>query len=164
MEKDFYSSLFFSDNERYADIINGNVIEVRKLTDTDRFRTDVKQVFDFIRFSKDKKKLKELIEHDPAYAFLEEDAYDMVAGYVGEEEMFRIKDKYKKGGKIDMCQGLREWIEDERNEGRAEGMVEERERMNRLIVLLTAQSRLEDLVRAAKDAEYQEQLFKELKL
>lgn len=141
-----------------------HVIEVRKLTDTDRFRTDVKQVFDFIRFSKDKKKLKELIEHDPAYAFLEEDAYDMVAGYAGEEEMFRIKDKYKKGGKIDMCQGLREWIEDERNEGRAEGMVEERERMNRLIVLLTAQSRLEDLVRAAKDAEYQEQLFKELKL
>lgn len=145
-----------------------HVIEVRKLTDTDRFRTDVKQVFDFIRFSKDKKKLKELIEHDPAYAFLEEDAYDMVAGYAGEEEMFRIKDKCKKGGKIDMCQGLREWIEDERNEGRVEGMAEgkaeERERMNRLIVLLTAQSRVEDLVRAAKDAEYQEQLFKELKL
>lgn len=23
MEKDFYSNLFFSDNERYADIING---------------------------------------------------------------------------------------------------------------------------------------------
>ncbi len=141
-----------------------HVTEVRKLADTDRFQTDVKQVFDFIRFSKDKRKLKELIEHDPAYAFLEEDAYDMAAGYTGEEEMFRIKDKHKKGGKIDMCQGLREWIEDERNEGKAEGRTEERERMNQLIVLLTAQSRVEDLVRAAKDAEYQEQLFKELKI
>ncbi|MBP3477485.1 MAG: Rpn family recombination-promoting nuclease/putative transposase [Lachnospiraceae bacterium] len=147
-----------------------HVIEVRKLKDTDIFQTDVKQVFDFIRFSKDKRKLKELIEHDPAYAFLEEDAYDMVAGYAGEEEMFKIKDKHKKGGKVDMCQGLREWMEDERNEGRAEGRAdgkaegkaEERERMNQLIVMLTAQSRVEDLVRAAKDADYQERLFQEL--
>lgn len=135
-----------------------HVIEVRKLTDTNIFRTDVKQVFDFIRFSGDKKKLKALMESDPAYAFLEEDAYDMVAGCAGEEEMFRIKDKYRKGGKVDMCQGLREWIADERQEGKAE----ERERMNQLIVMLTAQSRVEDLVRAAQDAEYQEQLFREL--
>lgn len=84
--------------------------------------------------------------------------------------MFRIKDKYKKGGKVDMCQGLREWIEDERNEGKEEGKkegkiagkAEERERMNQLIVLLTAQSRIDDLVKAARDADYQEQLFKEL--
>lgn len=27
-----------------------------------------------------------MIEHDPAYALLEEDAYDMVAGYAGEED------------------------------------------------------------------------------
>lgn len=135
-----------------------HVIEVRKLQNTDMFQTDVKQVFDFIRFSKDKRKLKELMEHDPAYAFLEEDAYDMVAGYAGEEEMFKIKDRHKKGGKVDMCQGLREWIEDERNEGKAE----ERERMNQLIVMLTAQSRVDDLVRAAKDTDYQEKLFREL--
>ncbi|MBP3476960.1 MAG: transposase [Lachnospiraceae bacterium] len=137
-----------------------HVIEVRKLKNTDVFRTDVKQVFDFIRFSKDKRKLKELIEHDPAYALLEEDAYDMVAGYAGEEEMFKIKDRHKKGGKVDMCQGLREWMEDERNEGKAE----ERERMNQLIVMLTAQSRVDDLVRAAKDADYLENLFRELGL
>lgn len=139
-----------------------HVIEVRKLQNTDMFQTDVKQVFDFIRFSKDKRKLKELMEHDPAYAFLEEDAYDMVAGYAGEEEMFKIKDRHKKGGKVDMCQGLREWMEDERNEGKVEGKAEERERMNQLIVMLTAQSRVDDLVRAAKDTDYQEKLFREL--
>lgn len=90
----------------------------------------------------------------PPEKLQEEDAYDMVAGYAGEEEMFKIKDRYKKGGKVDMCQGLREWMEDERNE--------ERERMNQLIVMLTAQSRVDDLVRAAKDMDYQEWLFKEL--
>ncbi|MBO5056131.1 MAG: hypothetical protein J6C64_07250 [Lachnospiraceae bacterium] len=47
----------------------------------------------------------------------------MVANYAGEEEMFRIKDKHKKGGKVDMCQGLREWLEDERNAGDASRLV-----------------------------------------
>lgn len=61
---------------------------------------------------------------DVSYAYLEEDAYDMVACYVEENEMFRRKEKHKKGGKVNMCQGLREWIEDERNEGKAEGRME----------------------------------------
>lgn len=56
---------------------------------------------------------------------LDEDAYDMVAAYVGEEEvMLKRKEKYKKGGKVNMCQGLREWLADERMEGRAEAIVE----------------------------------------
>lgn len=56
---------------------------------------------------------------------LDEDAYDMVVAYVGEEEvMLKRKEKYKKGGKVNMCQGLREWLADERMEGRAEGKAE----------------------------------------
>ncbi|MGN0376704.1 MAG: transposase [Suilimivivens sp.] len=137
-----------------------HVIEVRKLEDTSVFKTDVKQVFDFIRFSGDKKKLKELLSRDETYQFIDEEAYDMVAAYAGEKEMFRWKKKNKKGGKVNMCQGLREWIEDERAEGRAEGS----ERMSRLVILLTEQSRTEDLVRAAKDTSYREVLFKELNI
>lgn len=102
-----------------------HIIEVRKLKNTDMFQTDVKQVFDFIRFAKDKHMLKRLLEQDEAYQMLEEDAYDMVAAYIGEEEtMFKRKEKCKKGGKVNMCQGLREWIEDERMEGKAEGRAE----------------------------------------
>lgn len=86
----------------------------------------------------------------------------MVLAYAGEEEMFKIKEKHKKGGKVNMCQGLREWMEDERNEGKIEGKVEERERMNRLIVILSEQERTEELIRAAKDMDYQEKLFEEL--
>ena len=138
------------------------MIEVRKFADTSIFKTDVKQVFDFIRFSGNKKKLKELVMSDESYAFLEEDACDMVLAYVGEEEMSRIKEKHKKGGKVNMCQGLREWMEDERSEGKLEGRTEERERMNQLIIILTEQSRTNDLIKAAKDMKYQEQLFKEL--
>ena len=98
-----------------------HVVEVQKLENTDIFKTDVKQVFDFIRFSKNKEKLKELINTDKAYAFLEEDAYDMVINHTGDKKMMKIKDKYRKGGKVDMCQGLKEWMEDERNEGKEIG-------------------------------------------
>ena len=166
--KDIHGILDFTDipDELKNKISNYRiqVIEVRKLQDTSVFKTDVKQVFDFIRFSDDKKKLAELLEEDEAYRYIDEDAYDMVVAYTGEEKMFKWKEKHKKGGKVNMCKGLREWIEDERAEGREEGREEGSERMGQLIIMLTEQSRSEELVRAAKDAAYRETLFKELKI
>ena len=130
------------------------MIEVRKLTDTNLFKTDVKQVFDFIRFSKDKEKLRDLMTADMSYAYLDEDAYDMVASYAGEEEMFKIKDKYKKGGKVNMCQGLREWMEEEKLEGE--------DRFASLTENLIKDGRTDDLMRAVADKQYRKVLFKEL--
>lgn len=46
----------------------------RKLKDTSVFKTDVRQVFDFIRCSEDKKKLKELVDGNEYYKNMEEDA------------------------------------------------------------------------------------------
>ena len=137
-----------------------HVIEVRKLKDTSMFKTDVRQVFDFFRFAKDKKKLKELTATDENYAYLNEDAYELLEAYDGEEGVFKIKEKYKKGGKVDMCQGLREWIEDERMEGQKEGE-------NRFISLtekLLKDGRMEDLLRAMKDKEYREQLYSDYRI
>ncbi len=103
-----------------------HVVEVRKLEDTGVFRTDVKQVFDYIRFSGDKRKLRELVENDEAYGMLDEEAYDMVASYVENNEVLKIKEKYGKGGKVNMSKGLSEWLADERAEGHAEGKAEGR--------------------------------------
>lgn len=93
-EKDLHGILDFTDipdclKEKISNY-KIHVVEVRKLTDTDRFRTDVKQVFDFIRFSRDKRKIKELME---------EDAFDMVVNYAGEEAMAKMKEKYRKDGR-----------------------------------------------------------------
>ncbi|MDE6972106.1 MAG: hypothetical protein K2P38_03225, partial [Lachnospiraceae bacterium] len=64
------------------------------------------------------------------------------------------------------CQGLREWLADERAEGIEEGMkvgiAKESGRMDRLIIILTKQNRQDDLVRAAGDAEYKERMYREL--
>lgn len=61
-----------------------------------------------------------------------------------------------------MCQGLAEWLADERAEGKAEGEAVGSERMSRLIIVLTEQGRQEDLLKAAKDSRYREELLEEL--
>ena len=163
--KDIHGLLDFTDiPESLKEKISNyqvHVIEVRKLKDTSMFQTDVRQVFDFIRFSKDKEKLGELVDRNQAYQMLDEDAYDMVAAYVGEwETMFKLKEKHKKDGKVNMCQGLRDWLAEERMAGEAE----ESERMSKLIIILTEQSRQDDLLKAAKDIQYKKKMYKEFGL
>lgn len=59
-----------------------------------------------------------------------------------------------------MCQGLREWMEDERTEGRAEG----EDRFASLTENLIKVGRMNDLMQAAIDKQYREVLFKEMRL
>jgi len=54
---------------------------------TEVFRTDLKQIFEFIRYAKDKKRLKELVQSDSAYQDMDEEAYDMVVVYMGAEKL-----------------------------------------------------------------------------
>ena len=99
-----------------------NLIEIRRLTDTSMFKTDLRQVFDFIRCSHDKKALKKLIESDPAFQNMDEDAFDVMVQYGKAEEMVGIKDEFRKDGRIDMCKGLADWIAEEREAGMEAGM------------------------------------------
>jgi len=57
-----------------------------------------------------------------------------------------------------------EMLKDEREEGREEGREEERNRLNRLIQLLAQQQRVNDIIRAAEDREFQNKLFEEFGL
>ena len=105
-----------------------HVIKIREFENTEVFRTDVKQVFDFIRCSGDKKALAELVQKNVEYQTMEEDAYEVVTQYVKANRLIRVKDEYKgKDGKVNMCQALEELIEDGRQEGRAEGLADGRE-------------------------------------
>ena len=101
-----------------------NLIEIRKWEDTSVFKTDLRQVFDFIRYSKDREKLKDLIENNPEYEQLDEQAYDVIKEYAHVTE---LKVKAEKGGKVNMCQALQEIIEEEREIARKE----EREKMEK---------------------------------
>ena len=110
-----------------------HLLEVRKLEDTGVFRTDLKQIFDFIRYSGDKEKLKKLIADDPAYQEMDEEAYDMAIAYANAEELISVKKFQGKEGKVNMCEGIAGLIEEGREEGKAELLIGNVESlMNRL--------------------------------
>ena len=67
-------------------------------------------------------------------------------------------------GKFNMCEAIEEMIKDGREAGREVGRQEGQNRINQLIILLSKENRGEDIVKAAEDREYQEQLLKEFNL
>lgn len=95
-----------------------HIIEVRRLKDTSVFKTDIRQVFDVIRYSEEPDKLKKLVTGNSAYQNMEEDAYDMIAAYTHVEELVSMKEFHrKKGGKVDMCGAIAGLIEEGKLEG-----------------------------------------------
>lgn len=98
-----------------------NLVEIRKLEDTSVFKTDVRQVFDFIRCSGDKNALKNLIETDDYYKNMEEDAFDVAVQYTNATELIEAKEYYEKDGVVDVCKALTDLIADGKQEGREEG-------------------------------------------
>ena len=107
-----------------------HICEVRKFENTEVFQTDLKQVFDFIRYSEDPEKLYELVSKDPAYQELDEDAYDVIAGYTNSMELREIKKENQEGRTINMSDfaagliqlGRKQGIKEGREEGREEGV------------------------------------------
>ena len=98
-----------------------HILEVRKMEDTGMFRTDVRQVLDFIRCSGNKKALKKLVAEDPYYQNVEEDAWDVIVQYAKMGKLVNVKDYYREDGKINMSEAFMELLEDERREGYADG-------------------------------------------
>ena len=99
-----------------------HVFEISKLENTDVFRTDLKQIFDYIRYSRDKKKLLELVQSDPAYQEMDEDAYDMAVSYTNSKELISVKQYHGKEGKVNMCEALTQLLADERQQGIERGI------------------------------------------
>lgn len=94
-----------------------NILEVRRMEDTGVFQTDLRQVLDFIRLSGSRDALRELVESDPYYRQMEEDAFRVAACYAGADGLLRMKEHNRNGGKIDMGSAIKEMIE----EGKAQG-------------------------------------------
>ena len=93
------------------------VIPIREWEDTSVFKTDLRYVIDFMKCAEDKEKLKELIENNAYFERMEEDAYDVVANYANIAESVAMKEYSMEGGKVNMCKGLRDWLEEEKAEG-----------------------------------------------
>ncbi len=97
--------------------------EVRKFRNTEVFKTDVKQVFDCLRYAEEPDKLQELMANDPAYRRMEPDTYDVIAEYTKTSELMKVKEYSEKEGKVDMCKAITELIERGRRDGLEQGMM-----------------------------------------
>ena len=107
------------------------IVDIRRLADTSVFQTDVRHVFDFIRCAEDKETLYKLVNEDSYYQNMDEEAYEVISKYAKlKEDMVNIENyKGSKGG-IDMCKGIRDLIEDSKEEGREAGV----EQMQSLVI------------------------------
>lgn len=96
------------------------LVKVRELADTGVFKTDIKQVVDFLQCCENKEKLQELLMDNPDYMNLDEETYDVMMVHAHSKELEALRDKVKEDGG-NMCKALADWAEEERGIGREEG-------------------------------------------
>lgn len=101
-----------------------NVIDIRNFENTEVFRTDVKQVFDFIRCSENAKKLVELVESDVYYTQMDKDAFEVVTKYTNSKELIKVKEYLNEGEKKNVCKAIRDLMDHSREEGIEKGIEE----------------------------------------
>ena len=136
-----------------------HLIDVHRMLEEELelFQTDVGKVLRLIKNSENKNGLKNVVENDPYYSNMDKDAYLVAANYIQAEALLDYE-KYENEGGYDMCTGLKEWLEDERIEGRAEGRAEERIRL--LVDLVD--DKVINVTEAAKRMEVTEEQFRKI--
>ncbi len=87
------------DLKRMVNDYQVHILEVQKLEDTSVFHTDVKQVFDAVRLSKEPEKFRELIFGNPAFKDLDIEAYNVIVQYTHSKDLLELKEYLKKGEK-----------------------------------------------------------------
>ena len=123
--RDLYGILDFQDIpeqiRQYVQNYRIHVIDVRRMERTDLFQTDLRQVFDLIRFSGNRERLRDLIEQEPAYGKLEEDAFDFASSYVSSGGCQKWKEAVREGERFNMKTGFQMYEDEFLERGRAEG-------------------------------------------
>lgn len=98
-----------------------HLVDVRHLQNTDVFKTDIRQVFDFIRYSDDKTYLKKLL-NTSEYQMLDKDAYEMIATHTSMSTLLEPRMMQTRGGKINMCKAIDIWLAEREAKGISQGL------------------------------------------
>ena len=141
---------------RYAQDYQIHLINPNQIADEEleKFQSSLREVMGCIKYSKSKEKLAAFINNNPRMN-MEAAAARVI------EAINHVPIRIQEGdGKFNMCEAIEEMIKDGREVGRQEGQ----NRINQLNILLSKENRGEDIIKAAEDREYQEQLFKEFNL
>lgn len=101
-----------------------NLFDIHTMVTSDIFKTDLREVFGFLKRQEDKEALRRYVEQNERFRHLPEDAYDVLSIYSRSRELEIYKEEYEIKEGFDMCRAIHDMIEDGRIEGRAEGRAE----------------------------------------
>ncbi|MCD8346932.1 MAG: Rpn family recombination-promoting nuclease/putative transposase [Lachnospiraceae bacterium] len=117
---------------QYASDYQMHLLDVQRINDAElnSYGDELKVVFGFVKYARNKKQLKDFIsQNEKAFSNVSSTVVDAIAELTHSKELACIKPIYtadsQEGRNINMCQALREWMEDSKEEGRIEGRMEE---------------------------------------
>lgn len=95
-------------------------------TDYGVFRTEIRQLFQLLRFCGDRRRLRQELEENTEYQNMDEDTLEAAAAMLDLPQIWKERENYRssKEGGYDMCTAVREWREELLAEGKAEGKAE----------------------------------------
>lgn len=110
----------------YVNDYSIHFVNVREFEDTSVFKTDLKLVFDFMKYTKDRKGMRTLLSENEAYKRVARDAYEVMCIHTNLKELDKIIEKNSGEDKevVDMCQAIREMLEEEREQGIEQGIMQ----------------------------------------
>ena len=102
-----------------------HLVNVREFENTDVFKTDLKLVFDFMKHTKDREGMRKLLIGNEAYKTVAKDAYEVMRAHTNMDELDKFwgEDKKEEKEDVDMCQAIREMLEEEREQGIEQGIL-----------------------------------------
>ena len=96
-----------------------------ELADCSGFRTSLRELFAILFCRRDKERLKELLDRESAYQNMDEETAQTLGVLMGIKGFAQNSKRYRtEKGEYDMCQAIREMVEDSRMAGKAEGIAE----------------------------------------
>ncbi|MCI9336307.1 MAG: hypothetical protein HFH93_02015 [Lachnospiraceae bacterium] len=102
-----------------------HLVCVNESLDCSGFRTSLRDLFTILPCRRDKKRLMELLSGDPAYQSMDKETAQTLGVLMGINKFNGNEETYKtEGGNYNMCQAIRELMEDSRLEGEARERIE----------------------------------------
>ena len=114
------------------------LICVNDLADYTGFKTSLKTVFALLPFRRNREGLKKMLEENPEYQKMDEETARTVSVLMGIKGFTEKQEQYKEEEGYNMCQAIREMMDESRMEGRIEGRMEgqSKEQENGILILM----------------------------
>lgn len=96
---------------------------MNEAVDLSIFRTEIRKLFEILKYRKDKAGLKHFLEDNPEYSHVDAETMEVVAVALNAPNIWEERERYVDSDEeeYNMCQALREWAEEERTLGEADG-------------------------------------------